>query len=354
MEKLLSDPIAFILKTLRISVVIPASVLVGLSIVALLPWFESVSAYETLRFEESAVPVTVTFLIATALVSYALTVWNAPIIELFMGTFWSFSFIGNWLRVRKHRRLFRIQDRIQALDHKAEQQVSSLDPADKPNEEDRESKLINFRGHITNRNALIGELSWMYPHHQPWRVLPTRLGNVVASAQEHPSHLYGLDAVVFWPYLAPILDKNGYAVFVEREKSSLDFLLNMAIITAAFGIELVLLDVAFSRFNLLRTVLVMLCTGAIVFLFYQGSIMSALRWSHTYRIAFTLYRDQLRERLGLRQPNDFYDERNLWRKASRFYRDHDVTPSRSIFDYTAEGRKAQIAGREESDDTKSG
>ena len=89
----------------------------------------------------------------------------------------------------------------------------------------------------SRKNALVIEQLYAYPING-WRILPTSLGNVIAAAEDYPQLLFGIDSVLMWPYLRPILTKSGYAKFIEREKSAFDLLMNSMVLTIVLGLEI--------------------------------------------------------------------------------------------------------------------
>lgn len=331
--KALSDLIALLLQALRLSVLLPASVIVGLNLAFVLPLFAETRLYHTIGPDDSDFPLTIVALISVLLVAYGLSAANIPIIRFFEGFSWLDSPLGKFKRYVNARRINHIRRLIEKLDNDSYEFSNQADQtqdkaiADKLN---RKAHWCEFERNVLNANLVL-----RYPQNQPWRVLPTRLGNVIAAAEEYPGHLYGIDAVTFWPFLVPILTEEGYAPFVEREKATLDFLLNMAVVTLAFGAELVYVDWLLSQVHIVSVALKLLLTGTIAFCFYLLAIQGALSWGYTIRTSFVFYRHRLRKRLGLRQPTGFHNEYSMWGRASRFYRDHDITPGREILDYSS-------------------
>jgi len=330
--KTLSDLVALLLEALRLSVLLPASVLVGLNVAFVLPLFKDTRIYHALRLDGVDFPLTIIILTAVLIIAYTLAILNIPIIRFFEGYPWLTYPWGKRLRLSHARRVAYLQSQIEKLDRDIQMWLTRADQ--EPDRTEAEKCKEKARRCELQRNLFKDELWSTYPHHQTWRILPTRLGNVIAAAEEYSGTLYELDAVVFWPFLLPILSDEGYAPFMEREKAAFDFLLNMAVVTLFFGAELIYVDVLLSEFNIWAAGFKLLLIGVVAFCFYLTSIQGALSWGCTIRTAFVLHRHQLREKLGLCKPDGFYEERNMWRQASRFYRDHDVTPGRYIFDYS--------------------
>ncbi|MCL4299787.1 MAG: hypothetical protein KJ077_28895 [Anaerolineae bacterium] len=351
--KTISDLVALFLQALRLSVILPAVVFVGLNVTLVVPRLRDTILYQNLGLSDEQEPVTVVVFLCILLVGYALAVANIPIIRFFEGYPWLTFGLGARLRLSHARRIAYLQEQIEELDNQIracqeeikderEREVQAREEQNelKAGRARRTVKVVNdeMNRYQMRKNLYIAELSWTYPHHQPWRLLPTRLGNVIAAAEEYSSHLYGLDAVTFWPFLTPILTQKGYAPFVEREKATFDFLLNMVVITLIFGAELIYLDVLLYRSDfwtfIWTTFFKLFITLILAFSFYFLSIQGALSWGYTIRTACVLYRDQLRQQLGLSKPEGFYQEQIMWKQATRFFLDHDITPGNYIFDYS--------------------
>jgi hypothetical protein len=354
--KSLSDLAALFLRALRLSVIIPSFILVGLNITFVVPSLENTRLYQTIETRSASFPLSVIVVFVVLLSGYVLATLNTPIIRFFEGYSLLPSRLGRRLQRSNHLRVLHLRQRIQDLDQEVKQHQASLrSPPD--DEDSRRDSEIEMRESELMRNAFNNELCWMYPHHQTWRILPTRLGNVIAAAEEYPGRLYGIDSVTFWPLLAPILEETGYASFVENEKSLLDFLLNMAVVTLFFGAELAYLGAIHSGLlwapswqNLqawLPSLAKMTAAVVLAFCFYLLSIRGALTWGYSIRAAFVLHKEDLRKRLGLMRPESYYQERNLWKDASTFFRDHDVTPGRWVFDFASEESDLTIEVKED-------
>lgn len=333
--KTLSDLVALFLQALRLSVVMPAAVFVGLNLGFVAPMFRDTAVVRQLGLDELDLPLGILLLAVVLLVAYALSVLNIPIIRLFEGypllLIWPFT----RLQLSYKRRVVYLREQINKY---ADETQPEADATGRSGDA-RPKKTLTRQERNQFRNLYNQELSFRYPHHQTWRILPTQLGNVIAAAEEFPGHLYGLDSVTFWPFLNPILSERGYATFVEREKSSLDFLLNMAVVTLVFGAEVIYARWLLGSFTWPSSAAIATVSIALAYVFYLISIQGALSWGYTIRVAYVLHRDELRRRLGLGKPTGIYEERVLWRWASRFYRDHDITPGPYIFDYRSDERE---------------
>lgn len=180
-------------------------------------------------------------------------------------------------------------------------------------------------------NSDVKEFTLLYPQYKS-RIVPTRLGNAVVAAEDYPHALYKMDSVVLWALLVPILVREGYGKFIEREKASLDFLLNTIVIIAILGIEIVLIGIHNHEhwYILGLEAIAVLITS---WLLYNLSIEAAIGWGRTIRTAFDLYRHKLRDELKLKDYKDFDEESELWRNVSDFYKLRAPGFGQEIFDY---------------------
>lgn len=156
------------------------------------------------------------------------------------------------------------------------------------------------------------------PGHQG-QVMPTRLGNILKNAELYPRVRYGLDAVLVWPRLYPILP-DRFAAALSAAKANLDFLLAFSAVAAGFAVlaggYLVVVGAPWWLF------LACFWGGALVaWAAYHGVVGAALVYSQQIKTAFDLYRGDLLEKLGIPAPASFDDERARWRQlAGHWYR----------------------------------
>ena len=317
--KAISELVALFLQALRFSYILPAIIFVGLNLAFILP--DVAPSYQQVLSETDGLLFLFTLALCSVvlLVAYALTILNLPIIRFFEGyALPAIPFVGERLRLSHYRRVLYLQRQIEKFEQAAEEYTKRGDTG--------RAALCQAR-----RNAFNTELIWLYPHHQLWRILPTRLGNVIAAAEEYPEQLFGIDSVTFWPFLVPILEEEKYASFIEKEKALLDFPLNLAVVSLVFGAEAIYFDILLQNWDWVLSPAKLLIAVVLAFCFYLLSIQGAISWGYTIRTAFVLYRKHLRQKLGLIPVQDYYGERVLWKRASRFYRDHDPTPAQYIF-----------------------
>jgi len=332
--KAISDLLALLLQALRLSAILPAAVFVTLNAIFVLPQLRGTEVYDTLQCYSSSFFWGSLAVVAVLLIGYSLAVLNISIIRLFEGyPLLAFS-LGRRLRLSNLRRIEYLQSKVKLLN--ADIQMWRKREENPTSPQDRERAKVERQRCELERNLLAAELAWMHPQHQTWRTLPTRLGNVIAAAEEYSGHLYEMDSVTLWPYLTPVLTQEGYAPFIEKEKATFDFLLNMTVLTLLFGVELAYVEVLLYGFQWGPVLFQLGLATTVAFGFYLLSIQGALSWGFTIRTAFVLYRGHLRERLGLKRPKTYTKERILWKKTSAFFREHDRIQGDLIFSYKSE------------------
>jgi len=278
----LTNTFILLIKSFRLSSLFPALCFVVTNYFLLLPRFYGGNSFSLLRDESFGRLIFLTFLL-TALIGYILNYLNFPLIYLaegypFRNTWWGQLMIA-WYRGRKAR----------------------LEQLAKSSDRERrfyQDKLVDYFPPDSNGLA------------------PTLLGNVIAAFEAYPSRRYGIDGVYMWPRLLPVLNKEKYAIFVEREKEGFDFFLNFSILSGVLAAESVLLRLFLGQ---PMFTWVALASGCVAFLFYYwGAVNCARNWGETIKTAFDLYRYQLAEQLALKPFKDKIDETRRWEAISYF------------------------------------
>jgi hypothetical protein len=247
------------------------------------------------------------------------------------------------------------------------------------------------------------ELFLWYPQ-PPRDVLATRMGNLIRASEQHPSVRYGLDAVVLWTRLQPLLPE-AFANTIRDAKVSVDLLLNLAMYVVMFGLPLswwlawrlpdihgtpvtwlAVAAVALAGIAAVRAARrirwrVLAALGAVLiavplllvgttsgvwnvvlrvevgavwtaglsvlaYLLYRNASHAALAYTERLRTAFDLYRWKVLAALRLELPADLAEERMLWRRLSQFlYRGAALT---NTFRYdhpdADDGQDLRVAG----------
>ncbi|WP_105969182.1 hypothetical protein [Streptomyces geranii] len=159
-------------------------------------------------------------------------------------------------------------------------------------------------------------------------IRPTALGNVLAAMEWQAGEPYGLDAVVAWPRLYPVLGEPTLIVVTDR-RNTLDGAARLSVTMAATAVtSAALLLPAAGWWTCLA-----LLPLAVARVAYAGAVRAALAYSECVRTAFDLHRFDLLTALHLPLPADPEAERALNRELSSAWR--QGTPTTSHYDHPA-------------------
>jgi hypothetical protein len=327
----LSELVALLVQSFNLSALFPSFAFALLNFLFVFPMLKDsvLSARFSTLSETVQVLVWGTFIVGTA---YLLTALNNLIIRIFEGYPLIDQFPFNQRHAHHINRYSEIRTQIDELEKK----IDTLEWKALMSPLTARPKIREQQGLLrAERNLLEGEKLFMYPSSR-WRILPTRMGNVIAAAEDYPQQLFGIDTVLLWPFLVPILTEKGYSKFIEREKAVFDLLLNTTVLIALFGLELGYVE-ALTHGLTWRLVgeLILLFGGA--YALCALAARGAMGWGLTIRSAFVLHRHDLREALRLVSPNSYEKEVQMWEKVSRFYREPANASIRgkdlTLFDY---------------------
>lgn len=135
------------------------------------------------------------------------------------------------------------------------------------------------------------------------QVRPTRLGNVLDSAEHQAGSQYGMDAIQVVPQLLFIAPAN-HVEYVSNQRSQLDLAIRMAFISLAASITAVLF-----LWNDDLWVLIAIVPYALAYLSYLGAIVAARNYGSALDNLINLDRFTLYEQLHLELPATTKKER---------------------------------------------
>ena len=145
-------------------------------------------------------------------------------------------------------------------------------------------------------------------------IRPTGLGNVLAAMEDTAGRPYGMDAVIMWPRLYPVLGDRVRAL-VDDRRDTLDASARMAVIMLLTAITSLLLLCGAGWWSLLA-----LLPLGISVLAYFGAVQGALAYAEAVQVAFDMNRGELLEALRLPRPDSRPAEDALYRQWSDFWR----------------------------------
>ncbi|GAA4360551.1 hypothetical protein [Angustibacter luteus] len=151
-------------------------------------------------------------------------------------------------------------------------------------------------------------------------LLPTALGNALRAAERSAGRRYGLDAVVLWPRLYPIVPPAQRAV-VEDRRDQLDLTARMCATFAGVAVVTAALLWRYPLWWLLP-----LGVLALSVLAYRSAVAAALSYGEALHVTFDLYRFDLLAALHLPLPADNAAERQQNKALSTWLRQGGPAP----------------------------
>ena len=145
------------------------------------------------------------------------------------------------------------------------------------------------------------------------KIKPTRLGNILAAAEEYPHKLYRIDVYLWWPRLVTLLPETLLNSMSVAE-GSLISLLNMSAICA--GLALVLLGAGGFKFvsgsDWQLPLLLCITSGVVARVCYAAALSQAEDYGEMMRTAFDLHRNSILKQMRIPLPTNLVAERELW------------------------------------------
>lgn len=224
---------------------------------------------------------------------------SVPILRLYEGYPWKDGWVGQARTRRFAAELGRLEIVTLGIDRLLESELPEQDPR---------YAAIGRRGSMMDLDR-----RFKYPERRAL-VLPTRLGNLIRSAERYPSVEYGIEAIVMWPRLTAVIEPD-YAASLDRSRTNLMFMLNNSILALALAVILAALSLTSPDASLSNAALPALAFLGVSVGFYHLALRPAQTWGELIRAAFDLYRRPLLEKLGVPDvPASRAEERALWRR----------------------------------------
>lgn len=171
-----------------------------------------------------------------------------------------------------------------------------------------------------------------YPVHpaQPARkdFAPTRLGNVLRSAETYPEARYGVQATRTWPRLYLLLPEEVRTALAET-RASMEFMLVIAFYStwlapaSAIYLMVVQADVGW-------TLAALLGGAALAFAAYFGALTPAAVYGNQVRAAYDNHRFKLLEAIHAPLPASVEEERLVWAHVTRYLELGEAHPGRYV------------------------
>ncbi|MCP4134829.1 MAG: hypothetical protein GY754_27895 [bacterium] len=144
------------------------------------------------------------------------------------------------------------------------------------------------------------------------RLLPTSLGNILRAAEDSAGDRYGLDGIVLWPRLYPLLSDKLKAL-VDDSRNQLDLAGRLCFLFLLLGIISAIVLFCYPQGWLISLVLFLLS-----WLSYRGAVSAALLYGNLIQTAFDYHRFDLLKTLHLPLPENLLEEIEFNEKLSKF------------------------------------
>jgi hypothetical protein len=159
-----------------------------------------------------------------------------------------------------------------------------------------------------DRNRAAWCLERYFPHDEG-KLLPTRIGNAIRAFEQHSNVRWGLDGVTIWPRIEALLSNEERELHVNS-KIDVYVFLNGALAAYLVGAALVY-DKAVNVPHPASDWPLYAIPFAVGYIAYRAALAPAVNWGDAVRASIDLHRLEFYEKLGVRAPSSFSDEREI-------------------------------------------
>jgi hypothetical protein len=160
---------------------------------------------------------------------------------------------------------------------------------------------------ISDRSQAAWRLDQRYP--REGELLPTRMGNAIRAFERHPNVRWGLDGVTCWPRIETLLSAEERELHVDA-KIDVNVFVNTAVGAVIVGLCL-LVDKAVYTPNPPWDWPLYAIPFVLAYLLYGVALDPVVNWGSVVRASIDMHRLEMYEKLGVRAPTSFSDERQL-------------------------------------------
>lgn len=145
-----------------------------------------------------------------------------------------------------------------------------------------------------------------YPRKRAY-LLPSGFGNSIRAFETYANHRWGLDGIAAGPRVSAFMSDKEHEIHADA-KADVMFFLNLSLLSLALVLVWLVDLVAapsISWYLLPASAIVLVASyGA-----YRGAVGAAQRWGSVVRSEIDLHRLEVYEKMGVRAPSSFSDER---------------------------------------------
>jgi hypothetical protein len=166
----------------------------------------------------------------------------------------------------------------------------------------------------SERSRAAWSLEKYFPH-EDGKLLPTRIGNAIRAFEQHSNVRWGLDGVTIWPRIEALLSSDEREIHVNARIDVYVFV-NGALAAYLVGAALVY-DKAVNMPHPASHWLLYAIPFVIGYIVYRAALSPVVNWGDAVRASIDLHRLELYEKLGVRAPTSFSDEREMANRINR-------------------------------------
>ena len=173
-------------------------------------------------------------------------------------------------------------------------------------------RLLAVRDDAARASSERSRAAWILDRFYPKdanELLPTRLGNAMRAFERHSNERWGLDGVTVWPRINALLSSEERQLHVDAQIDLYVFM-NGALGAFVVGVCLVI-DKAMYAPDPAWSWALYAIPFAVSYLLYRATVAPAASCGDLVRASIDLHRLELYEKLGMRTPTSFSDEREL-------------------------------------------
>ena len=148
------------------------------------------------------------------------------------------------------------------------------------------------------------------------RLMPTRLGNILRASEIYALDRYGIDSVIIWTRLNPLLTDKA-TISLQDSKIAMDFMLLMSVLATTITLIWCPLLAIFT--NHLGLFLLCALGWPFAWICYQNAVQRSFDYGEELKAIFDLYRHELLKALNRPIPADIDAERKEWQALSFFF-----------------------------------
>jgi hypothetical protein len=156
------------------------------------------------------------------------------------------------------------------------------------------------------------------------RLLPTRLGNVLASNYEYAHRVYQIDPAIWLPRLTPLMPET-FRAQMDNALTPMFCLINLSSIFSALAVVGGLLVVFLDQRSWLF-LLIWIAGLLLALICYRASISQSAEYGTFIRVAFDLYRPELIKQLRFALPDTPQKEFALWGRLGKWVHFREAHP----------------------------